>query len=74
MFTIYRTAADELDEKFLESLRVAFRGKEIEIKVPEADETAYLLRSDRNRERLLKAVEDIEQGQNLIVPDEAQFR
>jgi len=74
MYTIYRTSADELDESFLDGLKTAFKGKQIEIAVYETDETEYLLRSPANRERLLKAVEDIEQQQNVITPDQAQFR
>jgi antitoxin YefM len=67
VFTIYRTNAEKLDHDFLESLRTMFKGKEIEITVSEVDETEYLLRSPANRERLLRAVEDINQNRNLIV-------
>jgi len=74
MFTIYRANADELDDQFLESLKTAFKHKQIEIAVCEADETEYLLRSPANRERLLKAIEDIEHNRNLIVPDQQPFR
>jgi PHD/YefM family antitoxin component YafN of YafNO toxin-antitoxin module len=35
----------------------------------ERDETAYLLRSPTNRERLLKGIADIEQNRNVVVPD-----
>jgi hypothetical protein len=35
----------------------------------EQDETAYLLASAANRERLLKAVDDIETGRNLLTFD-----
>jgi len=46
-------------------------GKEIEIVVSEApqseeDETAYLLRSPANRDRLLKAIENVAQQRNLV--------
>jgi antitoxin YefM len=74
MFAIYRISTDELDARFLESLKKAFAHKEIEITVSEADETDYLLRSPSNRERLLKAVQDIEQNRNLIVPDQQAFQ
>jgi antitoxin YefM len=74
MFTIYRTNAEKLDSDFLESLKAAFRGKEIEITVSEVDETDYLLRSPANRARLLKAAEDLKLGENLVVPDQDQFR
>jgi antitoxin YefM len=74
MYTIYRINADELDERFLESLKTAFPHKQIEIAVSEADETEYLLRSPANRERLLKAVQDVEHGRGLVTPDQQPFR
>lgn len=74
MNAIYRVNADELDARFLESLKAAFQHKDIEIAVSETDETEYLLRSAANREHLLRAMADIEKGQNLVVPDQAQFR
>ena len=74
MFTIYRLNADELDSKFIESLKSAFGHKEIEIAVSETDETDYLLRSSVNRERLLQAVADVESGRNLVTPDQTPFR
>jgi antitoxin YefM len=79
MYTIYKMKADELDSRFLKALKAMFKNKEIEIVVCEAaqgeeDETAYLLRSPANRERLLKAIENVAQGRNLVtVPlDELQ--
>jgi antitoxin YefM len=72
--TIYQVNADELDERFLESLKAMFKNKEIEIVVYERDETAYLLRSPANRERLLNAISDVEQGQNLVTPAQEQFQ
>ena len=74
MYTIYRVNADELNEQFLESLKTAFRHKQIEIAVSEADETEYLLRSPANREHLLKAVAETEAGTNLVTPDQQRFR
>ncbi|HKI05844.1 MAG TPA: hypothetical protein VKK31_27940 [Thermoanaerobaculia bacterium] len=74
MYTIYKLRADELDQRFLDTLKNQFQDREIEIVVSEAaesaeDETAYLLRSPANRERLLKALENVAQGQNLEVID-----
>lgn len=74
MYAIYRTRAEELDAQFLEGLKAAFKGKQIEIAVSEADEMEYLLRSPANRERLLKAVEDINDNRAIIVPDQTQFQ
>lgn len=74
MYTIYKLHADELDQSFLDTLKQQFQGREIEIAICEAaesaeDETAYLLRSPANRERLLKAMENVAQGRNLEVLD-----
>jgi antitoxin YefM len=71
MYTIYKLRADELDERFLEAVRHQYRNRNIEIVVCEAadsaeDVTAYLLRSPPNRERLLKAIENVAQGRNLV--------
>ena len=74
MYTIYRVKSDELDERFLESIKVLFRGREIEIAVYEHDETDYLLSSPVNRDRLLRAIHDVENGRNVIVPDQEQFQ
>ncbi len=72
MYTVYRLNANELDSKFLKSLKSLFKDKEIEIAVcktveREEDETAYLLRSPANRDRLLKALENVSQRRELIL-------
>jgi len=71
MYTIYRINADELDSRFLKALKAMFKNKEIEIVVCEAtqieeDETAYLLKSQANRDRLLKAIENVAHNRNLV--------
>ena len=66
MYTVYRLNADELDYHFIEALQTLFKDKEIEITVSEVDETAYLLRSEPNRIRLLQAVQNINHRQNLV--------
>lgn len=74
MQTIYQINADELDQNLLDSIKALFKHKEIEIVISERDETAYLLRSPANRERLLRAVKDVEENQNIVVPDQQQFQ
>ncbi|HEV7509011.1 MAG TPA: hypothetical protein VGS07_29315 [Thermoanaerobaculia bacterium] len=74
MYTIYKLRADELDEHFLTTLKHQFQDREIEIVVSEAadvaeDETAYLLRSPANRERLLQAIENVALDRDLEVVD-----
>ncbi|MBC8183158.1 hypothetical protein H8E88_18800 [candidate division KSB1 bacterium] len=71
MYTIYKMKATELDDRFLLALKEMYQNEEIEISVSEAgqieeDETAYLLRSSANRERLLKAIDNVTQKQNLV--------
>ncbi len=66
MHISYRLNADELDNNFLESLKAAFHGKAIEIVVYESDETAFLLEHPTNRKRLLTAVENIKNRNNLV--------
>ncbi len=74
MNAIYQVKADELDQQFLDALKTMFKNKEIEITVYERDETAYLLRSPANRERLLRAIADVENPQNIVTPEQEQFQ
>lgn len=74
MQTIYQINADELDENFLDSVKAQFKHKEIEIVVFERDETDYLMRSPANRNYLLRAIQDIEENKNIIVPNQEQFQ
>jgi antitoxin YefM len=74
MYAVYKLRAEELDQRFLDTLKSQFRDREIEIAVCEVaesaeDETAYLLRSPANRERLLRAIENVAQGKDLVVID-----
>ena len=71
MYMTYRMKAEELDSRFLRALKVMFKDKEIEISVCEApqseeDETAYLIQSQANRDRLLRAIENVAHGRNLV--------
>ncbi len=66
MQSSYRLNAKDLDQQFIESLKTLFQGKEIEIIVYEVDETDYLSRSEPNRSRLLQAIENVENGTNLV--------
>ena len=74
MHTIYQVNANEIDQGLLASIKAAFKDKEIEITVTELDETEYLLRSPANRDSLIRAVKDIEEGRNIITPDQDEFR
>ena len=59
----------ELTPAFIDSLRGCYPDRNIEITIREcdgSDETEYLRRSPANRERLDRAVADIEQGRGLV--------
>lgn len=74
MQTRYQVNASEIDQGLLESIKAAFKDKDIEITVTEVDETEYLLRSPANSDFLLRTIEDIESNKNVIIPDQEQFR
>ena len=74
MNAVYHMDASELDEAFLEGLRQTFQHRRLEIVVRETDETEYLLASPANRKELLSALEDLEAGRNIVVPDQAAFQ
>jgi antitoxin YefM len=74
MNAIYQGKAEELDQNFIESVKAAFKDKEIEITIYERDETDYLLRSPANRERLVRAIADVENSENIVSPDQDQFQ
>jgi antitoxin YefM len=69
MQTIYRLKASELNHQFLEGLKATFKDKDIEIIVSEIDETEYLLKSPANKQRLLSAIENVNNNTNLIEVD-----
>ena len=70
MYSTYRLKAEELSNDFVESVKSAYHDKEIEIIIQDVqDETEYLLSSAANREHLLKAVEEINKGKNLVFVD-----
>jgi antitoxin YefM len=73
MQTIYRLNVNELDENFLEGLKLTFKGQDIEIVVYAVDETAYLLATEANRTRLLRAVENVRQRSNLVEVNGAEL-
>lgn len=77
MTTTYNLNANELDISLIESIKAAYKDKNIEIEVFEisdVDETDYLLGSNANREQLLSVVDDIENGRNIVLPDQKLFQ
>lgn len=74
MTTTFRAKADELDERFLDSLKAAFKGQEVEIVVSAMDETEYLSRNPAFREMLLKRMDEVKAGIPLVTPDQSMFQ
>jgi antitoxin YefM len=66
MSTVYRLKASELNQHFLEQIKATFGDKEIEIIVSECDETEYLLQSEVNKHKLLQAIENVKERENLV--------
>jgi hypothetical protein len=63
MYSTYTLNTDELTPQFISVLKQAYPNTKVEIVVQEAqDETEYLLKD----QQLLKAVEDIKNGKNLV--------
>jgi antitoxin YefM len=69
MQAVYRLSADELDMKFLDSIKKLFKTQKlyINISTEEPDETDYLLSSPANAERLLKAINNIENHPETLI-------
>ncbi len=75
MQTTYQLNTEELDDRFLSSIKAAFPHRKVTIAVnDEVDETEYLLSDPARKERLLRAIDDINHGRNLVTPDQSLFR
>jgi hypothetical protein len=63
MYSTYTLNTNELTSQFIAAVKETYPNKKIEIVIQEAqDETEFLL----NDQHLLKAVEDIKNGKNLV--------
>lgn len=77
MTTTFEVHTDQLDERFLASVKAMFPRRTVTIAVrdeEERDTTEYLLSDPARRERLLKAIEDVENGRNIVTPDQTLFQ
>jgi len=66
MTTTYHLNASELNQQFLEQIKIEFGDKPIQVTITELDETEYLLASDANRNRLLRAIENVKSRKNCV--------
>lgn len=68
MVTTYRLNVDDLSGEILKSIKAAFKGKEIQITVTEAndiDETEYLLSSEANKRMIRTSIQELEEGKGV---------
>jgi len=66
MNTIFQVNSDELDNRFIESVKALFKNKKLIIFIAEdVDEAVDLLQSKNNAKRLFDALEDIKSKKNL---------
>lgn len=65
---------NEINASLIEKLKVMFGDKKIELSVQEADDTAYLSKSDANKESLEQAISNIQNGTNLVEADIKLFQ
>ena len=74
MTTTFHVNSDELDAAFIERVKAAFPHRQIAIAVTETDETDYLLSDPARRERLLRSIRNVEEGRDIVVPDQSIFQ
>ncbi len=66
MQSVYYLNTNEINNDFINVIKLLFTGKNIEITITEVpDETEYLLNNNANSKRLLKAIDNINKGINV---------
>ncbi len=68
MDTLLRGNADEINASLVEFIRSTFKGKKVAVHIyedNEMDETEYLLSNAIGKEKLLKSVEEVNNGKGL---------
>ncbi|MCL5991907.1 MAG: hypothetical protein M1419_07375 [Bacteroidetes bacterium] len=66
MHATYTLTKDELNYEFLENLKKMFNEGEIRLTVEHLDETEFLMKSEKNRKHLARAIEDVNNNRNLV--------
>lgn len=66
MITTYKLNTKELSSDLIQSIKDAFKDKDIEITVTDQiDETEYLLSTEANKKHLYKSIDDLQKGQGI---------
>ena len=63
-----------MKRKFAKLSKVEQEEIELEYHRKQPEEFDELLAATANRKRLLEAIADVEQGRNIVVPDQEQFQ
>ena len=67
MNTTIKINAQELNERFINSIKEMFGNKNIEINISEdVDDTDYLFRSEKNKRILEERMKNVDEGKNLL--------
>jgi antitoxin YefM len=66
MKNTYRLNLSELTTDFIDRLKAEYGDRDLEITITPIDETDYLLANPANRNRLLDAIENIQNPANCI--------
>ena len=66
MYATYILTKDELNYEFLDNLKKMLNGSEIYLSVECLDETEYLMKSEKNHERLIQSINNANSNKNLI--------
>lgn len=68
MITTYHLNVNELSLELINSIKAAFKDKDIEITVTEAlDETGYLLSSEANRMHLTQSMNEVKNDNTVVL-------
>ena len=67
MDTLVRLKADEINYSIVDFIKSSFKGKRIALHIYEdqVDETDYLLSDPTHKAKLLKTIQEVEEGRNM---------
>jgi len=72
MTTTYHISADELNDEFLQKVKLTFGKKQLLITVEEdEDDTFFLLSSKNNRDKFKQSLKELQEGDLISVTPDA---
>ena len=66
MITTYKLNTIELENSFIDTIRMTYPNQVVEIEVREQDTTEYLMSNPVMKEKLDRAIKNVNEGKNLI--------